>query len=116
MGEMLGGLIRNGIEVPHVKRIRRHLAGGTEGRVSETPPPPSSVLLEDTPGLYLSRREQEILALLGARLSNKEIADRLFISPVTVKRHASNIYRKLKVSSRKQATEKGIALGIIDIS
>ncbi|GAB6909718.1 Transcriptional regulatory protein LiaR (fragment) [Desulfosarcina cetonica] len=41
--------------------------------------------------------------LLAERLSNKEIADRLFISPITVKRHTANIYRKLNVHSRRQA-------------
>ncbi|MEZ4563375.1 MAG: LuxR C-terminal-related transcriptional regulator [Thermomicrobiales bacterium] len=46
----------------------------------------------------LSPRELQILALLGKRDSNKEIAARLFISPATVKRHTVSIYRKLDVS------------------
>ena len=54
----------------------------------------------------LSERELEVLARLSRRLSNKEIADELFISPLTVKRHASNIYDKLGVANRRQAIRR----------
>jgi len=60
----------------------------------------------------LTNRELEIIALLVQRLSNKEIAEKLFISPETVKRHIYNIYRKLKVSTRREAEKKVNALGI----
>ena len=60
----------------------------------------------------LSKREQQILALLANRLSNKEIADQLNISTVTVKRHAANIYQKLGVHSRRQAVAKASGLGM----
>ena len=60
----------------------------------------------------LSRREQQILGLLASRLSNKEIADRLNISPVTVKRHTANIYQKLGVHGRRQAVAKATGLGM----
>lgn len=43
----------------------------------------------------LTLREQEIIELLSKRLSNQEIADRLFISLETVKRHIANMYRNL---------------------
>ena len=62
----------------------------------------------------LTKRELEITALLVQRLSNKEIAEKLFISPETVKRHVYNIYRKLKVSTRREAEKKVTALGIIE--
>jgi LuxR family maltose regulon positive regulatory protein len=61
----------------------------------------------------LSDREQQILGLLAERLSNKEIADRLHVSTVTVKRHAANIYQKLGVHSRRQAVAKASGLGMI---
>ena len=62
----------------------------------------------------LTNRELEIITLLVQRLRNKEIAEKLFISPETVKRHIYNIYRKLKVSTRREAEKKAIALGISD--
>jgi len=61
----------------------------------------------------LTNRELEILSLLAQRLRNKEIAERLFISPDTVKRHTINIYAKLKVGSRQQAVNKAYAMGIL---
>ena len=64
----------------------------------------------------LSRREQQILRLLSERLSYKEIASQLNISPVTVKRHAANIYEKLGVHGRRQAVAKATGLGMITSS
>ncbi|HEY53621.1 MAG TPA: AAA family ATPase [Caldilineae bacterium] len=64
----------------------------------------------------LTDRELEVLALLARRYRDKEIAAELFISPATVRRHASNIYQKLQVSGRRQAAEKAIALGILPYS
>jgi LuxR family maltose regulon positive regulatory protein len=61
----------------------------------------------------LSEREQEILAALAARLSYKEIADALVISPFTVKAHASNIYAKLGASGRREAITVAHARGLI---
>jgi NarL family two-component system response regulator LiaR len=51
----------------------------------------------------LTPREQHILALLTQGLTNKEIAARAKISPLTVKTLVQRIFRKLKVSSRLQA-------------
>lgn len=51
----------------------------------------------------LSRRETEVLRLLGEGLSNREIAERLFISPKTAEHHVSRVYAKLGVSTRAQA-------------
>lgn len=61
----------------------------------------------------LSPRELEILTLLNARDSNKEIADRLFIAPGTVKRHTISIYRKLDVNGRREAVVRAAQLGIL---
>jgi DNA-binding CsgD family transcriptional regulator len=52
----------------------------------------------------LTRRESEILALISQGLPNAEIARRLWISEQTVKFHLTNIYRKLGVSNRTQAS------------
>ena len=61
----------------------------------------------------LSNRELDIINLLAQRLSNKEIADKLFISTATVKRHTINIYQKLGVNKRREAVEMARKTGII---
>jgi len=61
----------------------------------------------------LTNRELQILELLADRLTNKEIASRLVISPGTVKGHTIHIYQKLDVKNRRQAVEKAIALKIL---
>jgi LuxR family maltose regulon positive regulatory protein len=59
----------------------------------------------------LTMRECDVLERLGRRLSYQEIADELFISPGTVKRHAGSIYSKLGVSNRREALMRAQALG-----
>jgi DNA-binding CsgD family transcriptional regulator len=53
----------------------------------------------------LTRREWEVLSLMREGLSTREIADRLFVEPVTVRTHVSSILRKLRVPSRDAALE-----------
>ncbi len=57
----------------------------------------------DPSGARLTRREHEVLVLLGEGLRGSEIAARLVISPKTVATHAENIRRKLGVSTRAEA-------------
>ncbi|MEZ4943089.1 MAG: LuxR C-terminal-related transcriptional regulator [Saprospiraceae bacterium] len=54
----------------------------------------------------LSLREIEVLELINNGLSNKEIANRLFISLSTVKTHINNIYKILDIKNRREAIEK----------
>jgi LuxR family maltose regulon positive regulatory protein len=61
----------------------------------------------------LSQRELEVLRLIGTGLSNREIAEKLFIAVGTVKRHINNIYGKLGVRSRTQAIAKARGLRLL---
>jgi LuxR family maltose regulon positive regulatory protein len=61
----------------------------------------------------LTRRELEVLQLVAAGLSNREIAQRLVISLGTAKVHISNIYGKLGVRKRTQAVARARTLGIL---
>ncbi len=57
---------------------------------------------QDAPAGGLTPREQEVVTLLGAGLSNRDISTKLFISPATAARHVANILAKLGFSSRSQ--------------
>jgi LuxR family maltose regulon positive regulatory protein len=61
----------------------------------------------------LSHREQEILELLAAGLTNREIADQLVISTETVKKHTTSIYGKLAVRSRREAVARARTLALL---
>ena len=61
----------------------------------------------------LSEREREILSLVAGGASNKEIAESLVISINTVKVHLRNIYSKLDISSRSEATLYAVSEGLI---
>ena len=61
----------------------------------------------------ITKREQEILELIAAGLSNKEIAERLFVSENTVKTHSSRLFEKLSVNRRTQAVQVGQRFGLI---
>jgi DNA-binding CsgD family transcriptional regulator/transcriptional regulator with GAF, ATPase, and Fis domain len=56
----------------------------------------------------LTEREKEVLLLLATGLPNKKIAERLFVSPGTIKTHTLNIYEKMEVSNRSSAVVKAI--------
>jgi LuxR family maltose regulon positive regulatory protein len=117
-----GGVIRVFVDLgPRMAALLHSLAAGqvspefvarlldafSAARLAE-PAPRQAGLIEP-----LSERELEVLALLAKRLSNKEIAHELSISPMTVKRHTVNIYQKLLVQGRREAVARATALGIL---
>ena len=61
----------------------------------------------------LTSREFEILTLLAKNFSNREIAEKLFVSAHTVKTHLKNLYKKLNVNSRRKAVALTIEMGIL---
>ena len=61
----------------------------------------------------LSKRELELLRLISAGHTNKEIASELFITIGTVKRHTVNIFNKLDVNNRTKAVAKARELGLL---
>lgn len=63
--------------------------------------------------LGLSKREYEILQLITEGLSNQQIADKLYISENTIKKHISNLFLKLDVERRTEAVKKAKALRVI---
>jgi two-component system NarL family response regulator len=63
----------------------------------------------------VSDREREVLQLMARGKANKEIAAALGISEETVKRHASNLFVKMGVADRAQATSEGIRRGLIRV-
>lgn len=73
-----------------------------------TKPEPSGDVMD-----ALSRRELDVMALVAQRLSNKEIAEKLFIAEGTVKQHVYKIFQKLNVSHRHEAAEKATVFGLI---
>jgi ATP/maltotriose-dependent transcriptional regulator MalT len=116
MADLLKQLAKQNIAVEYIGRIlfafrdneHRAIQGESDLLTTRSTPESTQPLVEP-----LTNREQEILNLLEQRLSNKEIAAKLFISTETVKKHLNNIYGKLNVNNRRQAVEKANQLKII---
>jgi NarL family two-component system response regulator LiaR len=65
------------------------------------------------PGMDLTVRQLEILALMVEGLTNNEIAERLILSPYTVRNHVSEILSKLGTSTRTEAAALAVRLGLV---
>ena len=65
------------------------------------------------PPAILSAREQEVLDLIAGGATNNEIAERLHLSPWTVKEYTGGVYRKLSVRNRAEAVQRAQRLGLI---
>ena len=127
MANLLKRLVKKNIAVEYIGRI---LAAFKEDEIRAAPDekpirqiydgqesnPPNTrrTRIENSMLDPLTNRELDVLELLAQRLSNKEIAEKLFISDGTVKKHLNNIYQKLDVRKRREAVEKARLLGILD--
>jgi DNA-binding NarL/FixJ family response regulator len=67
----------------------------------------------EQPGTLLSERERQVLHLIAIGATNREIAERLFLSPHTVKDHTSTLYRKVKAKNRADAIQRAQRLGLL---
>jgi NarL family two-component system response regulator LiaR len=65
-------------------------------------------------GEDLTEREREVLVLLVEGLNNTEIAEKLVVSPSTIKSHVSNILAKLNVTSRTEAAALAVRLHLVE--
>ncbi|HMN17330.1 MAG: response regulator transcription factor [Ignavibacteriaceae bacterium] len=74
----------------------------------------SDIIQEDSKEDFkLSKREVEVLELLKKGFDYNQIAEKLFISPFTVRKHIENIYKKLQVNNKMQAVQKASSSRII---
>ncbi len=67
----------------------------------------------DQPVPLLTEREREVLDLIAAGSTNREIAQRLYLSPHTVKEHTSALYRKLRARNRAEAVQRAQRIGLL---
>ena len=88
----------------------------TEIVVREVPVPVVGPFVRNTSQLDklgITPREMDILEAMAAGLSNKEIAERLFVSENTVKTHAARLFDKLSAKRRTQAVQRAKEAGLI---
>ena len=101
LGIWLGAKVTRTRETVVVREVPVHVAGPftrNEARVEE---------------LGVTPRELEILEALAAGFSNREIAERLYVSENTVKTHAARLFDKLSAKRRTQAVQRAKEAGLI---
>ena len=67
----------------------------------------------EQPAPLLTDREREVLGLIAAGSTNREIAEQLYLSPHTVKEHTSAVYRKLQARNRAEAVQRAQRIGLL---
>ncbi|SDO71954.1 DNA-binding response regulator, NarL/FixJ family, contains REC and HTH domains [Nakamurella panacisegetis] len=92
--------------------VQARLVAAATGSVSKPSAPGGPTAPKTLPG-GLSAREGEVLALIAAGRSNREIAAALFVSEATVKTHVNNIFSKLGVRDRAQAVHYAFTHGLV---
>ncbi len=111
----LGGARALAADIGNAQRLAEADAALAELSEAVGPGPvdTSPVDASPAPG-NLTGRQADVLRLLAAGLSNKQIAAELYISPATVERHLATIYRNLGLASRVEAARFAIENGIAD--
>ena len=112
MFRLLQLLVRQNVALEYIGQI---LAAFRDDERAVIPEAADQAITSDQQPLVepLTNREFDVLELLARRLSNKEIAAKLFISAETVKGHLQNIYQKLDVNKRRDAVERAQHHGIL---
>jgi len=121
-----GDLVKNALEAGAIGYLLKDVSADDlvwairaahSGRATLSPEA-AQALVETTnqppaPGLDLTEREREVLALMIEGLNNTQIAGRLGVSPSTIKSHVSNILSKLGVASRTEAVSLALRAHIV---
>jgi LuxR family maltose regulon positive regulatory protein len=114
MAQLLRQAAGRGIAPDYVRRLLAALGAETKDQGQRTAGEElSSVASPSSLIEPLSERELEVLELIAAGCSNREIAEELVVAVSTVKSHINNIYRKLDVSSRTQAVARARGLNLV---
>lgn len=114
--EAMVACIESLCEAP-MKPIVSSLTATIKSPVSETPLSPAPVNPYDFQrSASLTQREREIISLVGQGLSNKDIAERLCISGITVRHHLTSIFDKLGVATRQKLLIRAHQYGLVQFS
>lgn len=97
--------------LPLISYLRQRLSAEKGPQATESPAVSLSVRSDAALVELLTAREYSVLIGLAQRLSYKEIAEQLNISPLTVKRHANGLYLKLAAGNRREAVARAMELG-----
>jgi LuxR family maltose regulon positive regulatory protein len=110
-GEPLAALLRQAASLGSARAYARQLLGAMDGMASKHQP---TAALTPSPLVEpLTERELEVLRLMAAGLSNREIADELVLALGTVKAHLHNVYGKLGVRRRTEAAARARELRLL---
>jgi LuxR family maltose regulon positive regulatory protein len=111
LAPILRRLLNGTSPVPHARSVLTSLE--TVNTAQPPGPAPIHVSDDDLVANPLTDREREVIRLLALRLTNNEIGEDLFISPITVKHHVANIAGKLGVAGRRAAVDRARELGLV---